>query len=159
MPVTIVGVAEHHGELRDLVLGLKFGRQRSNARALAAVVFGVLPTLVAPGSVVTWAPTTTRHRLERGMDHAEEIARWVAVSSRLPMRKMLRRLDDRNQTGLGRAERQTGPAFVARPMRTRLPCVVIDDVVTTGATFRAAASALARAGAESVLCVAPSRTP
>lgn len=159
MSVTVIGVAPHHGEIRDLVLGLKFGRERANARALADVVLRVVPSFVVPDSVVTWAPTTARHRRERGMDHAEEIARWVAVGSGLPIRKMLRRLDDRNQAGLGRAERQNGPVFVARPMRTRVPCVVIDDVVTTGATFRAAASALVLAGASSVMCIAPSRTP
>lgn len=157
--VTVVGVAAHQGALRDLVLGLKFGRERANARSLADVVLRVLPLLVVPGSVLTWAPTTSHHHHERGMDHAEEIARWVAAGSSLPIRKMLRRLDDRNQTGLGRAERQVGPVFVARPMRARVPCVVIDDVVTTGATFRAAASALVRVGAPSVLCIAPSRTP
>jgi len=34
--------------------------------------------------------------------------------------------------------------------------VVIDDVVTTGSTFHAAAKALVTSGARSVLCIAPS---
>lgn len=158
VPVTIIGVAPHRGEIRDLVLGLKFGRKRTNARVLADVVLSALPTEILAASILTWAPTTIRHRHERGMDHAEEIARWVAATTRAPVRKLLRRVNDKSQAGLGREERQHGPAFVARPLSTSRSVIVVDDVVTTGATFRAAASALVRVGAIRVICVAPSRT-
>lgn len=145
--------------MRSLVLGLKFAHERSNAIELAAIVLGVVPSLGIRSATVTWAPTTTRHRHERGMDHAEQIARHVAAGSGLPCRKLLRRVDSRSQTGLGRLERQSGPKFVARPLRKPSTVIVIDDVVTTGATFTAAARALVESGATEVVCIAPSRTP
>lgn len=153
-----IGVAAHRGELRSLVLGLKLARERANAAVLASLVSDVLPRFLIDGSIVTWAPTTDRHRHERGMDHAEEIARHVAADLRLSVRGLLRRTDARNQTGLGRVDRQTGPRFVGRPLRGGPPVVVVDDVVTTGATLAAAARALVAAGASDVVCIAPSRT-
>jgi predicted amidophosphoribosyltransferase len=62
------------------------------------------------------------------------------------------------QTGRSRRERLTGPAFVAR-RRVRGAVLVVDDVVTTGATLRAAEAALQQAGARAVHCLAAAATP
>jgi predicted amidophosphoribosyltransferase len=108
--------------------------------------------------VVTWAPTTVSHQHERGMDHAELIARHVGVLLELPIKRLLRRVNAISQTGLDRDERLMSPEFVARPLGRHRNVLIIDDVVTTGATFRAATQALVSVGALSVVCVAPSRT-
>ena len=92
------------------------------------------------------------------MDHAELIARHVGVLLALPTKRLLRRINTVSQTGLDREERLTSPEFVARPLGCRRNVLVIDDVVTTGATFRAAVAALVCAGASSATCIAPSRT-
>jgi predicted amidophosphoribosyltransferase len=92
------------------------------------------------------------------MDHAELIARHVGVLLALPTKRLLRRVNTVSQTGLDRDERLISPEFVARPLRPRSNVLVIDDVVTTGATFWAATQALVEVGAQSVVCVAPSRT-
>ena len=76
----------------------------------------------------------------------------------LPVKRLLRRVNAISQTGLDRDERLVTPEFVARPLRRQRNVLVIDDVVTTGATLRAATQALVAVGAISVVCVAPSRT-
>jgi predicted amidophosphoribosyltransferase len=156
--VTYVGVYPHEGEMRDLVLGLKYGKTRNNAFHLAKVLASHIPELQHAGNILTWAPTTSEHIRERGMDHAELIARHVGALTGQPVKKMLRRTSVSSQTGSGRSERLARPQFVARPLGGCRGVVVIDDVLTTGATFRAAAMALVGAGANSVLCCAPSRT-
>lgn len=158
IPVQIFGVEPHEGHTRELVLGLKYGKHRRNARVLAAIVVDAIDWDDFTCDVVTWAPTTSRHQQERGMDHAELIARHVGVLLALPTKRLLRRINTVSQTGLDREERLTSPEFVARPLGCRRNVLVIDDVVTTGATFRAAVAALARAGASSATCIAPSRT-
>lgn len=158
IPVRILGVEPHEGHTRELVLGLKYGKKRSNARSLADIVAEAVGWDGFTCDVVTWAPTTSRHQQDRGMDHAELIARHVGVLLALPTKRLLRRVNTVSQTGLDRDERLISPEFVARPLGRHRNVLIIDDVVTTGATFRAATRALVEVGALSVVCVAPSRT-
>ena len=154
----ILGIEPHEGLTRELVLGLKYGRKRVNARLLADIVVDSVNWSDLIVDVVTWAPTTASHQHERGMDHAELIARHVGVLLELPIKRLLRRVNAISQTGLDRDERLVTPEFVARPLRRHRNVLIIDDVVTTGATFLAATAALVAVGAISVVCVAPSRT-
>lgn len=160
IPVQILGIEPHEGNTRELVLGLKYGKNRKYARLLAHIVVDVIIHADWGFDLVTWAPTTAKHLHERGMDHAELIARHVGVLLELPVKRLLRRVNTVSQTGLDREERLVSPEFVSRPLgRLRqLHILVIDDVVTTGATFHAAATAIVNAGAVSVTCIAPSRT-
>ena len=86
------------------------------------------------------------------------LARAVAWRLGVPCRRLLRRTDGPPQTGRTRAERLEGPAFVAR-RRVKGAVLLVDDVVTTGATLRAADAALRAAGAETVHCIAAAATP
>jgi predicted amidophosphoribosyltransferase len=156
--VTYIGVHPHEGEIRDLVLGLKYGKNRKNALPLAMALVSTIPELERGLHVLTWAPTTPENIRARGMDHAELITRHVGALTGRPVKRMLRRTSGATQTGSGRTERLIQPQFVARPLGRPHAVIVIDDVLTTGATFRAAAMALVDAGADSVLCCAPSRT-
>ena len=158
IPVHILGVEPHEGLTRELVLGLKYGKKRQNARLLADIVVDSINWSDFNVDVVTWAPTTSRHQHERGMDHAELIARHVGVLLALPTKRLLRRINTVSQTGLDRDDRLVSPEFVSRPLGRQRNVLVIDDVVTTGATFRAAVTSLVRTGALSVTCAAPSRT-
>ena len=154
----ILGIEPHEGHTRELVLGLKYGRKRANARLLADIVVESVNWSDFIVDVVTWAPTTISHQHERGMDHAELIARHVGALLALPVKRLLRRINTISQTGLDRDERLISPEFVARPLGRHRNVLIIDDVVTTGATFRAATRVLVGVGAQSVVCVAPSRT-
>lgn len=156
--MNVLGVMPHEGDIRDLVLGLKYGKKRKNARLLADIVVAAIDWTDFVCDVVTWAPTTAQHQRERGMDHAELIARHVGVLLGVPAKRLLRRVNTVSQTGLDREERLVSPEFIARPLGRRRNVLVIDDVVTTGATFRATVSALMKVDPLSVTCAAPSRT-
>jgi predicted amidophosphoribosyltransferase len=154
----VPAAVSYQGVGRRLLLGLKYGNGRTLARPLAAR----MATLVEPGSVdvVTWAPTSVRRSRRRGFDQAELLARAVAAELDVPCRRLLRRISrSRPQTGRTRAERRIGPAFVGRRQWGAVRVLVVDDVVTTGATLRAAERALRRAGAAEVLLLAGAATP
>jgi ComF family protein len=144
------------GAGRELIARLKYRNARSSLRFLADATAG----LVTPGEadVVTWVPTTTARRRERGFDQAELLAKAVARRLRLPCRPLLRRLPGPAQTGQPLGERRRGPSFAARGRCSRR-VLLVDDVVTTGATATAAARALRRAGAVEVRLLAAARTP
>jgi predicted amidophosphoribosyltransferase len=146
---------------RALVTGLKFRNQRALAEPLAELLAQrvAAEAVASTLQVVTWAPTSSARRRRRGVDQAELVARRLARQIGLPCRPLLRRLAGQPQTGRSRAERLSGPRFVARPLPTGCRVLVVDDVVTTGATLRAAGAALQRAGAALVLAVAVAATP
>jgi predicted amidophosphoribosyltransferase len=150
------------GRARRIVLGLKYRNRRQVARHLAGLVTNAV---VAEGAhrridVVTWAPTGASRLHRRGFDQGEAIARLVARQLGLPCRSLLHRTGaERAQTGASRRERLAGVGFEARPGLDGARVLVVDDVVTTGATLAGARAALRRAGAASVALYAVAATP
>ena len=146
----------YEGPGRELVARLKYRNQRS---ALAGLAAAMATLVTVPVDVVTWAPTTAGRRRERGFDQAELLARGVAGRLRLPRRRLLERAPGPAQTGRTLAERRRGPRFACRRRLPGWSVLVVDDVVTSGATASAAAGALRDAGAASVVVLAAARTP
>jgi len=164
--VSCAAVLRYDDASRRLVAGVKY----RNARAVVGRLAGALAELVAPAvaagavGVVTWAPTTEAHRRDRGFDHARLLARALAHRVDLPARALLRRGPGPPQTGRARGERWLGPEFRARaPTPTTADraagVLVVDDVITTGATLAAAARALRAAGWIEVHGAAAARRP
>jgi predicted amidophosphoribosyltransferase len=148
-------VFAYDGTARDVVARLKY---RNHRTALAGIAAAMAASVLAVPDVVTWAPTTAARRRGRGFDHAELLARAVARQLRRPCRRLLDRAPGPPQTGRPLAERRHGPTVTARTaVSGRI--LVVDDVVTSGATCAAAAIALKRAGADRVDVVAAARTP
>lgn len=149
--VSYSSLFDHVGPMRDVVINLKYHGEQSLARDVARMLS---PVIVEFGDVdvITWAPTSPLHHKERGFDHSELIARHCAALTRIAHRKLLRRVNNEYQTGQSRQVRLAQPHFVSRPIRAQGICVV-DDVMTTGATLRAAAQALVNQGASHVRCV------
>ena len=125
---------------------------------------GALPGLAAAlaasvdrrPAVVTWAPTTADRRRSRGFDHAQLLAAAVSRHLRLPCRPLLVRAAGPPQTGQPLARRRLGPRFDA-PGPVPAHVLVVDDVVTSGATVAAAARALRAGGAALVDVLAAAR--
>jgi predicted amidophosphoribosyltransferase len=147
----------HVGPGRDLVTALKYRNARSVARWLAAG----MARLVDPAGVdlVTWAPTTALRRRSRGFDQAEVLAGAVARQLHLPCSATLARVPGPPQTGRTLVERRDGPQFLGRAMVSGRSVLLVDDVVTTGATLSSAARSLRTAGAAAVVGLAASHPP
>ncbi len=147
----------YEGTARRVVTALKYRNHRSAIGVLARS----MAALVDPADVdlVTWVPTSPGRRRARGYDQAELLARRVARQLGRPCRSAARRGPGPAQTGRGRRDRQRGPELevVGAVLPPRI--LLVDDVVTTGASVRAMATALRAAGVDRVEVLALARTP
>lgn len=146
-----VAVASHYeGVIKELIGGLKYERTRSAAPILANLI---TPLLVNKSiDVITCVPVATNHYRQRGYNQAELIAKKVAAALALPYSPLLSRVSNVQQVGSKRADRlkQVHGAFAIRKKIEGQKVLIIDDVLTTGATLNECALVLRAAGAKSV---------
>jgi ComF family protein len=141
--------ARHDGVARDLVRALKFGRIRAAARPMAEQIAVLAPATGLSGALVPVPAAPLRLRW-RGFDAAAEIAIELSRQTGTPISDCLRRRGLRRQVGRARSERVARPPRIEARRRPPERAVLIDDVLTTGATLASCAGVLRRAGAVSV---------
>jgi ComF family protein len=148
------------GPIADAIHALKYGDRAEAAVPLGRWLAGRVE--VPPGARVVWVPLGRRRRIERGYDQAMLLAGSFARASGLRLlRGAMRRVRETPpQVGRDRAARASNVrgAFAASKAVSGLDLVLVDDVVTTGATAEAACQALREAGARSITVVALART-
>jgi ComF family protein len=161
--VSVFAPLAYEGPARAMVRALKFRGATLAAEAMAAQIAAGAPSgLLDRGSLVP-VPLHPRRLRRRGFNQAERLAAALSRRSGLPIADCLLRTGTaRTQVGRDRAERLVGVhgtvgirAGAAAPERA----ILVDDVVTTGATVAACASVLRAAGAPEVIAVAYARTP
>jgi ComF family protein len=137
---------------KDLIHNLKFERAQAAAADIAAALARRLD--LAGVGCITYIPTAPARVRSRGYDQARLIARALSRRTGLPCYRLLGRTGNRRQVGAGAAERklQAELAFYSRGAgrAAGLHVLLVDDVLTTGASCEAAAQVLLRAGARRV---------
>ena len=153
--VSVRAASEYEGAVRDAILALKRGE-----RAYLDPRARLVAPLVRPDTAIVPVTTTHRRAAERGFDQARELARRVAELRSGTLADLLRKRGTA-QRGLGRDERLVARGrFTLRPGVVLPPEVLLlDDVITTGATLRDAARVLAVAGCTVLGAVVVARTP
>lgn len=148
----------YSGAARRMVQNLKFRDQTNLAPWMALWMLRAGAELVANADVVVPVPLHRRRFLARRFNQSAELARAFARLSGLPFEPLAvtRVKATRRQVGLPARERQENvrgafrvPAEAEIMVKGRR-IIVVDDVFTTGATVRAVARALKRAGAREV---------
>jgi ComF family protein len=147
------------GPIADAIHALKYGDRAEAAVPLGRWLAGRVE--VPPGACVVWVPLGRRRRIERGYDQAMLLAGSFARAAGLRLlRGAMRRVRETPpQVGRDRAARVSNVrgAFAASRSVSGLDLVLVDDVVTTGATAEAACQSLREAGARSITVVALAR--
>ena len=139
-------------EAREILHHLKYDGLHRLGETVASVIAATVPR--PSTGIVVPIPLSRRRALERGYNQAAAIAAPLAARWRLPLQERLleRRRHTRTQTALrpdARRENVRDAFHAAPPPRGKslaTPVILVDDVLTTGATLASAAVSLAAAG-------------
>ena len=155
---------EYEGPLRTIIHALKYDGRRSVAAGLSRTLADCGANILADADLVVPVPLHRRRERERGFNQALELARGLGRPVFQPLRRLR---DTRSQVELPAHERRQNvrDAFGLTPSRPwRRPerlcgavVVLVDDVMTTGATLDACARTLIAAGAREVRALTAAR--
>src|SRR5579859_4389371 len=158
----VYSYGSYEGTLRKLIHLFKYGKMRPLSRPFGDFLALVLPREQRFDCVVPM-PLHWRRRWERGFNQSELLAREIARRWNVPVQQAVKRVKaTASQAGLTNAQRRANVSG-AFAMRRGVHLdgarvLLVDDVLTTGASAAACARVLKRAGAAHVALLAVART-
>lgn len=162
-PLRVLTPFAYRGGLRGTLHRFKFQGRRALSEPLGRQMARIFPREEA-GSLdgVTWVPMTAKSRRKRGYDQSCLLAKVVARELSLPCLSLLEKLRETGvQHSLSKTKRAQNirNAYGAAPDAAGKKILLVDDIVTTGATLAECARQLYRAGAKEVVCLCAADTP
>lgn len=146
------------GCINSIVNRCKRRRRREGFEFLAAQLASTFVRELPPDTLVAYCPRSRRARREFGFDQAEELARGIAKATGfelcrpLTRKRTVRTKQQKQLDYLARAWNAGRSVTLNTRVRVRGRTVLlVDDVITTGATMGACASLILGAGAREVV--------
>lgn len=157
----VYSYGSYEGTLRELVHLFKYSGMRPLSRTFGRFLTQALPRETS-FDVIVPMPLHWLKQWQRGFNQADLLAREIGKKWGVPVRNVIRRKRATSpQAGLTNAKRRAnvrGAFKIARGDLQGRRVLLVDDVVTTGATASACARVLKRAGAAHVALLALART-
>jgi len=155
--------AAFEGPVQKAVHRLKYQRDFGLAERLSRELIKMIEIWRPDFQLVTAVPLDRKRLQERGFNQALLLARPIAWAFKIPLQpRALKRVRATvSQVGLSRSERRINVrnAFCADGKFVGgCAVLIVDDVMTTGATMNASSQALKKAGAEKVFGVTLARS-
>ena len=151
----------YEGNVRKSLLRYKFHNARSFAPAYGRfLAMKLLQTHPEGFDVLTWVPVSRRRKFRRGYDQVELIARAVGTELGMSPVRLLKKIrHNRPQSGISDAAQRRANVLGVYQVEPGQDIagkriLLLDDILTTGATAGEAARVLLTAGAKEVHCAA-----
>ena len=152
----------YEGAVRRAILRFKFNNRPQIAQTFAYLM-AQAASAYAGSELITWVPVSRLRGMKRGYDQSFLLCRYMCECfQRKPTPTLVKHRHNKRQSRLDaeqRASNVTG-AYHIRPHADVLGkrVLLVDDILTTGATLGECAQTLRRAGASEVVCVVLART-
>ena len=159
-----ISVLEYSGKVRRSILRYKFSGLSFYSSVYTDLMSSVLEREEYACDIVTWVPLSRKRLRSRGYDQARLLAEGFAGKAGLDCEVLLKKTrNTAPQSGTGsRAERKTNIRDAYSPLRKEKivgkTILLMDDIVTTGATLSECARVLKDAGAKQVKALTLART-
>ena len=154
----------YHGSVKDSLHRYKFDGLSAYADIYSEFIVKCIDENQISCDSITWVPLSRRRLRERGYDQAELLAKLIAKHlGQSPVRLLKKQRDTPPQSKTGSVEkRRANIAGAYACLRPKLVqgkrILLVDDIVTTGATLSEAARVLKKAGAKEVICATLARS-
>ncbi len=149
---------KYEGKARESVLRFKFSDRSEYAEAYAPMLKEAAERDLPEFDIISWVPVSAKRLKKRGYDQAELLARETAkLMGREAARTLVKTVDNAPQYTLRGKEKRAANVMdvykVADGADVKGKTVLlIDDIITTGATLSECARTLLMAGAEKIIC-------
>lgn len=149
----------YRDDVRKAIHRFKFSGLDCYAETFAPLVAESLAYHGVQADVLTWAPVSRARKRERGYDQAEQLCRALSKLLGIPARAMLvKTVDNKAQSSLDSLQRKANVLGVYGTINEEefagKRVLLVDDVITTGATLSECSRVLLTAGACDVTCAA-----
>lgn len=154
----------YHGSVKDSLHRYKFGGATAYADIYSEFIVKCIDENQISCDSITWVPLSRRRLRRRGYDQAELLAKLIAKHlGQSPVRLLKKQRDTPPQSKTGSVEKRraniAGAYACLRPELVQgKQVLLVDDIVTTGATLSEAARVLKKAGAKEVICATLARS-
>ena len=154
----------YHGSVKDSLHRYKFGGATAYADIYSEFIVKCIDENQISCDSITWVPLSRRRLRKRGYDQAELLAKLIAKHlGQRPVRLLKKLRDTPPQSQTGSAEKRraniAGAYACLRPERVQgKRILLVDAIVTPGATLSEAAKVLKKAGAKEVICATLARS-
>lgn len=155
----------YDGVLKELIHLFKYSGKLSLAKTLSELMVDFVkdtPEIIQGIDMITFVPLQKGRLSQRGFNQSGELASNIAKALGRPLKDLLEKtLSTRHQNELSREDRLTnlkGAFRIKKDVSIKgLQILLIDDVMTTGATLSECAKVLTRGGAKAVRCLTLAR--
>ena len=143
--------------VRDSLLRYKFSGLRAYAQIYGEILAKSIDEMGISCDIITWVPLSKKRCRKRGYDQAQLIAEELAKRMDIKCEKLIEKIvDNPAQSGSGNAaKRKANVKGVYRALRPEningKRILIIDDIVTTGATLSECAAILHKSGAAEIM--------
>lgn len=161
-----VAPLRYEGAVRDAFIRFKFKDQSSYATEFARIMaVSIREELTGQYDLITWIPVSEKRRKQRGYDQAMLLAMAVALELQdVAVETLRKEKDNPAQSSLNGSEERlknvkNAYAVTAPELVEGKRVLLIDDILTTGATMDEAAKMLLKNGAQAVVGAALAQPP
>lgn len=154
-----VSALRYEGKVRNAIRGYKFGGRPSRGKTFGALLAQAVRGHDRTADIITWPSLSPKRLRHRGYDQGELLARAAGERLGIPVVRTLEKSHRPAQSGLeDKQAREANLLGAYRAVNTDVfagkTLLLVDDVVTTGATLTECAKTLRLAGAGRILCAA-----